>query len=91
MAKSDKLTAETVKQFNKERDKAVLSFNIKKFRHFYAKWTLLGVYDEPLPKSDIVLMVSLCKMAYHSKAATIRDKIKAKRWLEDRGYSTSLD
>ena len=76
--------------FKKELKIALLSFDTKKFRYFYKKWTLLGIYDEPLPKSDVVLKVSMCKMLYNMQTASKADREKARKWLEERGYNTEM-
>lgn len=89
-AKSINFTDKSAAAFKKELETALLSFDIDKFRHFYNKWTLLGIYDEPLPKSDLLLMVSMCKMICNIQSAPKADKERAKKWLEDRGYNTSM-
>ena len=68
------------KQWVEERDEAVLSFDLDKFKAFYKKWSAKGFYDKPLPPDDVV-EVAIRKMVLVLKKPP-RDKVKeAKRWL----------
>jgi len=74
------------KRWLKERDEAVLSLDINKFKEFYNKWMEKGIYNEPLP-SDEVIEVSMRKCVC-GLANPPKDKLsEARAWLSERGYS----
>lgn len=73
----------------KERDEAVRTQDVEKFKEFYKKWTTRGFYRIGLP-SDEVLEVSLRKMLYHLGDATEQEKAEAEKWLKERGYSVNM-
>lgn len=74
------------KKWRKELDAAVLSFNVEKFRRFYKKWKALGIYQDTLP-ADPILEISLRKMALNLRSASPLQKLYARKWLKERGYS----
>lgn len=73
----------------KERDEAIRTLDVEKFKEFYRKWTERGFYRNGLP-SDEVIEVSLRKMLYNLRNATTEEKAKAMEWLTERGYSTDI-
>lgn len=75
--------------WKKERDEAIKTLDVKKFKAFYRKWKLKGFYNGPL-QNDAVIEVSLYKMLYNIKSATDEEKSKAKEWLESKGFSTEM-
>lgn len=83
-------TDREIKQWERDRNKACLSYDVNKFREFYNKWLLAGMYSKPLPQDVHVLEITMRKMVYHINAATPEQKAEAKQWLEERGCSTSL-
>ena len=74
-----------LKQFVEERDRAIYSFNVEKFKKFYRKWQERGVYNEPLA-NDEVLEVALRKMVLQLKNPKQKKLAEAKAWLKARGY-----
>lgn len=83
------LDKKKLKEFVKERDKVVKTYDVEKFKEFYAKWENKGYYYLPLPKDNII-EISLRKMVYNMKSATEQEKTEAKAWLEERGCTTKL-
>ncbi len=83
-------TDKEIKQWIKERDKASLSYDVKKFRQFYVKWQMAGIYQKTLSVDDNVVEIMMRKMVYHIDSATPEQKAEAKKWLEDHGCNTSL-
>lgn len=79
-----------IKAWQKERDEACISYDVKKFRKFYTKWAALGMYGKPLPKEDIVVEITMRKMVYHIVSFTAEQREEAKQWLYDHGCDTSL-
>lgn len=76
-----------LKQFVKERDEAILTFDIEVFKKFYIKWVKLGVYKPNfLPNDNKILEISLRKMVL-GMANPPEDKAReAREWLRARGY-----
>lgn len=77
------------KQWLKERDEAILSLDVEKFKKFYHKWEKKGIYTEPLPSDDVIeisIRKCVCGMANPPK-----DKLaEARVWLALRGYSWTM-
>lgn len=73
----------------KERDEAIRTQDLEKFKAFYMKWKERGLYTLALP-SDKVLEISMRKCLYHMASATEEEKQTAKKWLEEHGSSTDL-
>ena len=78
-----------IEKWKKERDEAVRSLDIRKFKKFYNKWFEKGIYEIGLPSDDI-LEVTIYKMLYNLKSSTEEEKELAKNWLKERGASTKL-
>ena len=74
----------------KERDEAVISYDVDRFRKFYEKWRKIGMYSVPLPKNDLVVKITMRKMVYHITAFSKEQREEAAKWLKDRGMSTDL-
>ena len=79
-----------LKDFVKERDEAVITYDVETFKKFYNKWHKLGVYDIPLPV-DAVLEISMRKMVYSITSFTEEQRNEAKNWLIERGYEGILN
>lgn len=76
------------REWLKERDEMVKSYDVQKFKDFMKKWTELGVYHLDFFPSDEVIEISMRKMVYHFTTSTHKERADAKRWLESRGYTT---
>lgn len=79
-----------LQRWRKERDEACLSYDANKFRSFYLKWQMAGMYSKPLPRDFMTIEAMMRKMVYHMESATQEQKTEAKQWLAERGCSTSL-
>ena len=86
-----KVDAKLVALWTKERDEVIKTYDVQKFKDFYRKYQLLGIYPDVviLPK-DKVIEVSLRKMVYHMKSATSKEKSEAAKWLKERGFTTDM-
>ena len=73
----------------KERDKAVKTMDIQKFKTFYYKWKRCGIYQMDLPNDDVI-EISMRKMILAMASATEKEKEAARQWLRDRGYSDEI-
>lgn len=83
------MTENEMKKWLKERDKIAKTYDVKKFKDFYRKWSKKGLYTLRLP-ADNVIEISMRKMVYHMTSATEDEKKEAEQWLLDRGYTTEL-
>ena len=77
-----------IKQWQEERNAAVLSLDVNTFRAFYKKYQDLGIYQEPLLATDQILEIGLRQMVLGLKNATPEQIADAKSWLLQRGFST---
>lgn len=74
----------------KERNRAVLSFDVETFKKFYKRWSKRGLYSMRLP-SDEVIEISMRKGVVAMGDYAPKDKLEeAKKWLKERGYSEGL-
>lgn len=78
-----------MKLFVKERDEACQSFDVETFKKFHKRWVELGVY-EPFIVEDDVIEISMRKMVCNMANPNPEKLKEAKKWLKERGYSTSL-
>ena len=87
---------ELVKEYVKDRDAATIAVvegeSLDVFKAFVSKWKDLGFYPPcfKLP-SDEVLEISIRKMAIHEIDTPDSTKVKAAKWLLERGYDLNLD
>lgn len=78
-----------LKQFNKERDAAILSYDVEKFKEFYNKYKAKGYYSIPLPPDEF-LEITLRKMACEITSFTEEQREEARQWLRERGYEEGI-
>ncbi len=83
-----KSKADLHRMWIKERDRAIFSGDIEKFKAFYERWYKKGMHEHPLTVDDRVLGISIHKMICSHPSATPEEKTAAEKWLRDRGYST---
>lgn len=74
----------------KERDEAIRTQDVAKFKEFYKKWTARGIYYRNTLPSDKVIEISLRKMLYNLGNATEQEKAEAEKWLTERGYDVNM-
>lgn len=73
-----------IKQYNKDRDKAVLSLDVETFKTFCKKW------GNPIPPTDRVIEITMRKMACHITSLPSEFRAEAKKWLENNGFDDRL-
>lgn len=64
-----------LEQYAKERDRALLSFNIEKMKKLCRKWEIV------MPDNEVVLYAGMMKAICDLKKATPEQKSKAQEWL----------
>lgn len=84
------INSEMANEFIRERNEAVRSLDVKRFRAFYRKWQRRGVYKMPLPKSREVIEISMRKMVCNIESSTAEEKADAAAWLYRHGSNTDL-
>lgn len=79
----------TIRQWKKERDAAVASLDLDRFKQFYMKWHERGVYEIPWP-DDRIMEISMYKIACEIRAIQTSRKEQAREWLKKHGYKEGL-
>lgn len=77
------------RRWKRERDKAVASMDIEKFKEFYRKWAERGLYTAPLPP-DNVIEVALRKMAVSIPSLPTKLRTDAEVWLITHGCDLEM-
>ena len=80
-----------LKEYIKDRDDAVLSLDLDKFKAFAKKWIDKGLLPNSFINcSDEVIKSTMCKIVLGLKDAP-EDKVEAaKTWLIDNGYRPNI-
>ena len=74
----------------RERDAAVMSMDVEKFKAFVVKWQQMGAYPKrPFP-SDFVCEITMRKMACNITTMPPDVVKQAREWLQARGYDTKI-
>ena len=74
-----------IKEFVKDRDTAIMEFDLKNFKRFLKKWHNF----RSLP-SDKVLEISMRTMCLECTQIPAENKIQACEWLISHGYLTDM-
>jgi hypothetical protein len=77
------MTDKELKKYVKDRDEAILSFDIEQMRKFCKKYQDILAN---IPPDDEIMYAGFMKCVADIRAATTRDKKKAARWLIEHGY-----
>lgn len=79
------MNKERINEFVKDRDTAIMKFDLKKFKRFIIKWH----HSRSLP-SDEVLEITMRKMCLECTQIPAENKIQACEWLIAHGYLTDM-
>ncbi len=74
-----------LEQYVKERDKALLSFDVKKMKKLCSKWEIV------MPDNDVVLYAGMMKAICELKKATPEQKAMAQEWLIKNKFKVGFD
>ena len=77
------------RKWRKERDDAVLSFDLAKFKKFYNKWFAKGVYNRSLPADDRITEIAMYQMVLALTSATEEQKERARTWLAENNLNSN--
>lgn len=73
-------------EWRKDRDEAVASLDLQKFKAFVLKWQGRGAYKVKTLPADNILEISMYKMACEITTIPEDIALKAAEWLLVRGY-----
>jgi hypothetical protein len=73
-----------LEQYVKERDKALLSFDIEKVKKLCRKWEIV------MPDNDVVLYAGMMKAICDLKKATPEEKARAQEWLTKNKFKVGI-
>ena len=90
METTNYITEKTFNKWIEERNKTMLSFDLKAFRAFWDKWLKKGMYKVQLPKDDIIAMAALCKAILMWEGSPEDLKTRASLWLIANGFTTEV-
>lgn len=83
--------AELFDRWIKDRNSAVQSLNLEKFKRFILKYQKNGVYKQfPLPTDD-VMEISMYKMATEITTMPVETRRKAQKWLLMHGLKPYIE
>lgn len=77
------MTDKELKKYVKDRDEAILSFDIEQMRKFCKKYQDILAN---IPQDEEIMYAGFMKCVADIRAATPQDKKKAARWLIEHGY-----
>lgn len=83
------ITDKLLRQWRKDRDKAVRSLNVSTFKKMYYKYMRLGIYQLD-PPDDYIIEITMHKMLYNLKDATDHEKRMAADWLKIHNCTTEI-
>jgi len=77
-------------KWNEELDAILLSHDVEAFKTFYQKWMVRGIYNIPIPNSDVVIRAAMEKALFNRSTMPEAEKRKAETWLVSHGFTTEL-
>lgn len=78
------VTDKTFQEWQKEIKTILGVYDVAKFRKFYNKWLLKGIYRNSLPANDEVIELTMRQMVIVSTLTTNEQKEEALKWLDER-------
>jgi len=79
------MNKERIDEFVKDRDTAIMEFDLKKFKRFIKKW-----HHPKINPSDEVLKIAMRTMCLECTRIPAENKIQACEWLIAHGYLTDM-
>jgi hypothetical protein len=79
-----------LEQWQKEFHEVVESLDVEKFKTFYRMYQDNVYGGRPMPKSDKVIMASMCKVALEITTISEATKKKADEWLEANNFTKGI-
>lgn len=86
----DVMNRKLIDQWQKDFHEVVESLDVEKFKTFYRMYQDNVYGGRPMPKSDKVIMASMCKVALEITTISEATKKKADEWLEANNFSKGI-
>jgi hypothetical protein len=86
----DVMDRKLIDQWQKDFHEVVESLDVEKYKAFYRMYQDNVYGGRPMPKSDKVIMASMCKVAFTLTTISEATKKKADEWLEANNFSKGI-
>lgn len=86
----DVMNRKLIDQWQKDFHEVVESLDVEKYKVFYRMYQDNVYGGRPMPKSDKVIMASMCKVALALTTISEATKKKADEWLEENNFSKGI-
>lgn len=86
----DVMDRKLIDQWQKDFHEVVESLNVEKYKAFYRMYQDNVYGGRPMPKSDKVIMASMCKVALALTTISEATKKKADEWLEANNFAKGI-
>lgn len=86
----DVMNRKLIDQWQKDFHEVVESLDVEKYKVFYRMYQDNVYGGRPMPKSDKVIMASMCKVALALTTISEATKKKADEWLESNNFSKGI-
>lgn len=86
----DVMDRKLIEQWQKDFHEAVESLDVEKYKAFYRMYQDNVYGGRPMPKSDKVIMASMCKVAFALTTISEATKKKADEWLEANNFAKGI-
>lgn len=86
----DGMDRKLIEQWQKDFHEVVESLDVEKFKTFYRMYQDNVYGGRPMPKSDKVIMASMCKVALEITTISEATKKKADEWLAANNFAKGI-
>lgn len=86
----DVMNRKLIEQWQKDFHEVVESLDVEKYKEFYRMYQDDVYGGRPMPKSDKVIMASMCKVALALTTISEATKKKADEWLEANNFAKGI-
>lgn len=86
----DVIDRKLIDQWQKDFHEVVESLDVEKYKVFYRMYQDNVYGGRPMPKSDKVIMASMCKVALTLTTISERTKERADEWLEVNNFTKGI-
>lgn len=86
----DVMNRKLIDQWQKDFHEVVESLDVEKYKEFYRMYQDNVYGGRPMPKSDKVIMASMCKVALALTTISERTKERADEWLEVNNFTKGI-
>lgn len=86
----DVMNRKLIDQWQKDFHEVVESLDVEKYKVFYRMYQDNVYGGRPMPKSDKVIMASMCKVALALTTISERTKERADEWLEVNNFTKGI-